>query len=275
MCTIPLLRKVCRESYNQPLEVYEKLKRLGMDLVTVTDHDSIDAVEELRSRARFLPQRRGHLHAAQRQPAPRGRLRHHRARPHRTAAPARRFRVPAGMAGGSGPVLQRQSRFLQPDRTPLHRRLPPLRNRLPRPGNAQRPHAGQRQRQCRLDGRSRRPRRSGRQRRPRHGERGVRVDRGARRAQSAGVSCRACAAAWDVCAAKLAAIESSRATSSPSAGKWYGKTPRPCPSRRSAWMVPLILLHNSIREAVFARWWMARYMQSCSHEERGRRGSRR
>jgi hypothetical protein len=54
MCTIPLLRKVCRESYNQPLEVYEKLKRLGMDLVTVTDHDSIDAVEELRSRPDFF-----------------------------------------------------------------------------------------------------------------------------------------------------------------------------------------------------------------------------
>jgi predicted metal-dependent phosphoesterase TrpH len=54
MCTIPLLRKVCRESYNQPLEVYEKLKRLGMDLVTITDHDSIDAVECLRSRPDFF-----------------------------------------------------------------------------------------------------------------------------------------------------------------------------------------------------------------------------
>src|SRR4051812_44693065 len=54
MCTIPLMRHVCRESYNQPLEVYEKLKRLGMDLVTVTDHDSIDAVEVLRSRADFF-----------------------------------------------------------------------------------------------------------------------------------------------------------------------------------------------------------------------------
>ena len=49
-----MLRKVCRESYNQPLEVYEKLKRLGMDLVTVTDHDSIDAVESLRSRPDFF-----------------------------------------------------------------------------------------------------------------------------------------------------------------------------------------------------------------------------
>jgi predicted metal-dependent phosphoesterase TrpH len=36
------------ESYNEPLALYEELKRRGMDLVTVTDHDSIDAVEELR-----------------------------------------------------------------------------------------------------------------------------------------------------------------------------------------------------------------------------------
>jgi predicted metal-dependent phosphoesterase TrpH len=54
MCTIPVLRHVCRESYNDPRAVYEKLKRLGMDLVTITDHDSIDAVEELRSRPDFF-----------------------------------------------------------------------------------------------------------------------------------------------------------------------------------------------------------------------------
>jgi predicted metal-dependent phosphoesterase TrpH len=54
MCTVPLLRRVCRESYNQPLAVYAKLKRLGMDLVTITDHDSIDAAEELRSRPDFF-----------------------------------------------------------------------------------------------------------------------------------------------------------------------------------------------------------------------------
>ncbi len=54
MCTIPLLRRVCGESYNQPVEVYEKLKRLGMDLVTITDHDSIGAVEELRGRPDFF-----------------------------------------------------------------------------------------------------------------------------------------------------------------------------------------------------------------------------
>ena len=54
MCTVPALRAVCRESYNEPEAVYEKLKRLGMDLVTITDHDSIDAVEALRSHADFF-----------------------------------------------------------------------------------------------------------------------------------------------------------------------------------------------------------------------------
>jgi len=54
MCTVPGLRRICRESYNDPLAVYEKLKRLGMDLVTITDHDSIGAVEALRSRPDFF-----------------------------------------------------------------------------------------------------------------------------------------------------------------------------------------------------------------------------
>ena len=47
MCTVPLIRAVCRESYNSPLAVYERLKSMGMHLVTVTDHDSIDACEAL------------------------------------------------------------------------------------------------------------------------------------------------------------------------------------------------------------------------------------
>ena len=48
MCNIPLLNRVCRESYNDPQAVYETLKARGMDVVTVTDHDSIGAVEALR-----------------------------------------------------------------------------------------------------------------------------------------------------------------------------------------------------------------------------------
>ncbi len=54
MCNLPLLKRVCRESYNDPVDVYETLKRRGMDLVTVTDHDSIEAVESLRRRPDFF-----------------------------------------------------------------------------------------------------------------------------------------------------------------------------------------------------------------------------
>src|SRR2546423_2378790 len=54
MCTIPLVRSVCRESYSQPEAVYLALKRKGMNLVTVTDHDSIDAVDRLRRRPDFF-----------------------------------------------------------------------------------------------------------------------------------------------------------------------------------------------------------------------------
>jgi predicted metal-dependent phosphoesterase TrpH len=48
MCNLPVLDRVCRECYNDPQAVYETLKRRGMDLVTVTDHDSIGAAESLR-----------------------------------------------------------------------------------------------------------------------------------------------------------------------------------------------------------------------------------
>ncbi len=41
----PGLRRICRESYNDPAEVYDRLKRLGMCIVAITDHDSIDAAE--------------------------------------------------------------------------------------------------------------------------------------------------------------------------------------------------------------------------------------
>lgn len=54
MCTIPVARHICRECYSQPWDLYETLKRRGMQLVTVTDHDSIDAVEALRSRPDFF-----------------------------------------------------------------------------------------------------------------------------------------------------------------------------------------------------------------------------
>jgi len=48
MCNVPGFHRFCLESYNEPEAVYQTLKRRGMDLVTVTDHDSIDAAEHLR-----------------------------------------------------------------------------------------------------------------------------------------------------------------------------------------------------------------------------------
>ena len=53
-CEVPLVRAVCRECYSDPLAVYDRLKRQGMDLVTVTDHDSIGAAEALRARPDFF-----------------------------------------------------------------------------------------------------------------------------------------------------------------------------------------------------------------------------
>lgn len=48
LCTVPVLSRICLESYNEPHALYAAAKSRGMDLVTVTDHDSIDAVEDLR-----------------------------------------------------------------------------------------------------------------------------------------------------------------------------------------------------------------------------------
>lgn len=54
MCTLPVLRRFCRESYSPPDELYRTLHRRGMDLVTLTDHDSIDGAETLRGRGDFF-----------------------------------------------------------------------------------------------------------------------------------------------------------------------------------------------------------------------------
>ena len=54
MCTVPVFRRICRESYSDPGEVYAALKRRGMDLVTVTDHDSIGSSESLRRHPDFF-----------------------------------------------------------------------------------------------------------------------------------------------------------------------------------------------------------------------------
>ena len=54
MCTLPLLKAICRECYSEPEAVYQTLRRAGMDLVTVSDHDSIGAAEALRRHPDFF-----------------------------------------------------------------------------------------------------------------------------------------------------------------------------------------------------------------------------
>ena len=54
MFTAPLLNRICRECYNPPDEVYARAKELGMSIVTLTDHDSIEGAESLRRHADFF-----------------------------------------------------------------------------------------------------------------------------------------------------------------------------------------------------------------------------
>ena len=54
MCNTPILDRLCRESYNDPVEIYTRLKQLGMSLATITDHDSIDGAEVLRRHPDFF-----------------------------------------------------------------------------------------------------------------------------------------------------------------------------------------------------------------------------
>ena len=44
---VPVLDQLGRECYSQPLEVYERARRRGMDLVTLSDHDTIDGALRL------------------------------------------------------------------------------------------------------------------------------------------------------------------------------------------------------------------------------------
>ena len=53
-CTIPVVSRFCRESYSDPREVYLQLRRRGMTLFTLTDHDSIEGAEQLRRHPDFF-----------------------------------------------------------------------------------------------------------------------------------------------------------------------------------------------------------------------------
>jgi predicted metal-dependent phosphoesterase TrpH len=51
---VPVLENVGRECYSDPREVYERALARGMDLVTLTDHDTIDGALRLMGEPRFF-----------------------------------------------------------------------------------------------------------------------------------------------------------------------------------------------------------------------------
>src|ERR1700729_1515243 len=53
-CNPPGLAQVGRESYNDPAEVYDRAKSVVMSVVTITDHDSVEAAEVLRRHSDFF-----------------------------------------------------------------------------------------------------------------------------------------------------------------------------------------------------------------------------
>src|SRR5271154_1389731 len=53
-CTTPFAHEFARESYSDPLEVHALLHDRGMNLFTLTDHDSIEGAEKLRSDPNFF-----------------------------------------------------------------------------------------------------------------------------------------------------------------------------------------------------------------------------
>jgi len=53
-CTPAWLGTICRESYSDPAEVVGALRRRGMDLFTLTDHDSIEGSSSLRALPNFF-----------------------------------------------------------------------------------------------------------------------------------------------------------------------------------------------------------------------------
>jgi predicted metal-dependent phosphoesterase TrpH len=52
--TLPVLGRIVRECYSEPAAVYEAALARGMDLVTLTDHDSIQGALELAGRPDFF-----------------------------------------------------------------------------------------------------------------------------------------------------------------------------------------------------------------------------
>jgi predicted metal-dependent phosphoesterase TrpH len=263
MCTIPLLRKVCRESYNQPLAVYEKLKRLGMDLVTVTDHDSIDAVEELRSRPDFVLSEEvtctlpsgNQLHVGVYDITERDHIELQRRRHDFESLSAwlidndlffsanhvfssltgRRSMEDFHLMETGFPALETRNGHMLASANANAAWMADFTARAEVGGSDAHAMAsvgcawtvvpGARDRQEYL--------------------RGLRRGMGRVRGETGG---------YGKLTRGVLAI----------GRQMLRENPATLPIIALAWMVPLILLHNSVREAVFARWWMARYRQSCS-----------
>ena len=263
MCTLPLLRKVCRESYNQPLEVYEKLKRLGMDLVTVTDHDSIDAVEELRSRPDFFLSEEvtctlpggNQLHVGvyditERDHVELQRRRHDfesllawlvdqdlffSANHIFSSLTGRRSLENFRLFETAFPALETLNGHMQTGANANAAWMADLSARAEVGGSDAHAMAsvgcawtvvpGARNRQEFLQG--------------------LRRGMGRVRGENGGYA----KLTRDVFAIGRQMVRENPAT---------------LPIAALGWMVPFIILHNSIREGIFSRWWMARYMQSCS-----------
>ena len=256
MCTIPLMRHVCRESYNQPLEVYEKLKRLGMDLVTVTDHDSIDAVEALRSRADFflseevtctLPSG-SQLHVGVYDITERDHIELQRRRNDFESLLA--WLVDQDLFFSANHVFS----SLTGRRSIEDFRL--FETAFPALETLNGHMLAERQCQCGMDGGSSLPApKSAAVTRTPWRAWGVRGPWSPAREIARNI-CRDCGAAWDVSAGRPAAIESSCGTCSRSAAKWYAKTPRPCPLPRwDGWFRSYCCTIPSGRQFLHAGGW--------------------
>ena len=86
---LPVFNHIGRECYSEPAAVYEQALRRGMDLVTLTDHDSIEGALGHRLAAQHLRERRGDGAPRRWAAASRQRLRHRR-RPSTRRIQARR-----------------------------------------------------------------------------------------------------------------------------------------------------------------------------------------
>jgi len=257
------MRHVCRESYNQPLEVYEKLKRLGMDLVTVTDHDSIDAVETLRSRSDFflseevtctLPSG-SQLHVGVYDITERDHIELQRRRDDFESLLA--WLVDQDLLFSANHVFSSLTGHRSIEDFRLFETAFPaletLNGHMLASANANAAWMADCFARAEVGGSDAHAMASvgcawtvvpGARNRQEY-LRGLRRGMGRVRGETGGYR----KLMRDVFAIGRGMVRENPAT---------------LPIAALGWMVPFILLHNSIKEAIFARWWMARYMQSCS-----------